>query len=78
MGILEVKIPALSKKRHIQAHRLHFLSFPHLPSPPFERAAGITSFPPALASKLGSPTPLPHPELIPPLTNVWLRACCHP
>lgn len=52
-------------KRHIQAHCLHFLSFPHLPSSPFERAAGTTSFPAPLASKLGSPTPLPHPELIP-------------
>lgn len=74
MGILQVKILALSKKwKGISRLTGYFLSFPHLPSPPFERAAGTTSFPPALARELGSPTPLPHPELIP--LNKCLALC---
>lgn len=64
MGLLEMKVPALSKKvrgtSRLTICTLFSSPFPHTPSPR-ERAAGTMLFPPAPAREPGSPKPLPHP-----------------
>lgn len=84
MQMLEVKVPALSKKvRGLSRITICTLSLSFPPSllPP-ERAAGTMPFPAAPASELGSPTPLHHPASMvwtdPHFNNGWHRACCHP
>jgi len=82
-GMLEMEVPALSKKvrgTSKLAICTLFLSFPSS-SPRPERAAGTVPSPPVLQASWDLPRhyliPPERLELIPP-NSAWLRSCCRP